>query len=241
MVVLIVGISLGGYIAYKFLGAKAGLALGGLLGGLISSTATTVSYARRTKSTAESSVPAAIVIMIASAVGVARILVEIAAVAPSFITVAGPPIAVLFLLVTALSAAVWIQGRRRAVEMPPQQNPTELRPALVFALLYALVLLAVAAAKDHFGNSGLFLVAALSGLTDMDAITLSTSQLVGSKVVDPQAGWQIILIAMLANLAFKGATIATLGHPALLKRIAPLYGMVLAAGVLLLLFWPRLA
>ena len=241
MVVLIVGISLGGYIAYKFLGAQAGVALGGILGGLISSTATTVSYSRRTKSAAESSALAATVIMIASAVGVARILVEIAVVAPAFLTVAGPPILVLFLLVTALSAAVWIGGRRRPVEMPPQQNPTELRPALVFALLYALVLLAVAAGKSHFGGRGLFVIAALSGLTDMDAITLSTSQLVGSRVVDPQAGSQIVLIALLANLVFKGAAIATLGHRALLQRIAPLYGTVLAAGVLLLLFWPRLA
>lgn len=85
MVVLIVGINLGGYIAYKFFGEKSGLALGGILGGLISTTATTVSYARRTVLFADASQQAAIVIMIASTVGTLRILAEIGVVAPALL------------------------------------------------------------------------------------------------------------------------------------------------------------
>ena len=92
MVVLIVGMSLGGYIVYKFFGRDAGILLGGVLGGAISSTATTVSYARRAKDSAMSTRIASIVIMIASTVVFARVLIEIAVVSPAMFRVAAPPI-----------------------------------------------------------------------------------------------------------------------------------------------------
>jgi uncharacterized membrane protein (DUF4010 family) len=241
MVVLIVGISLGGYIAYKFLGRQAGVVLGGILGGLISSTATTVSYARRTAHAQEGSLLAATVIMIASAVSVARVLVICGVVAPSFLPAAGPPLLVLLAALAALSAVVWLRGRRQEVEMPAHENPTEMKSALVFAFLYSAVLLAVAAAKARFGSRGLFLIAGLSGLTDMDAITLSTAQLVGNGMLEAETGWKVILVALLSNLVFKGGAVAVLGHRQLVRRIAPLYGASLAGGVLLLLLWPGLS
>jgi uncharacterized membrane protein (DUF4010 family) len=90
MVVLIVGISLGGYIAYKFLGQRAGIVLGGIFGGMVSSTATTVSYSKRAAASPGAVGPAAIVITIASAVVFARMLLEIATVAPSLLPAAAP-------------------------------------------------------------------------------------------------------------------------------------------------------
>src|SRR6185436_20081432 len=93
MVVLIVGISLGGYIAYKALGPRAGALAGGLLGGLISSTATTVSYARRSKQSPDTVTLAMFVITMASAVVFARVLVLIGATAPAFLSTAWPPLA----------------------------------------------------------------------------------------------------------------------------------------------------
>jgi uncharacterized membrane protein (DUF4010 family) len=169
MVVLIVGISLGGYIVYKFLDARSGLVVGGILGGLISSTAATVSYARRTAQFPEWSGQAAAAIMIASTVSVVRILVEIGVVAPAFLRIAGPPIGVILVTLGLLSAAMGLFGRDRdRVVMPQQQNPSELKSALAFGLIYALVLLAIAAGKNYLGSGGLYIVAALSGLTDMD-------------------------------------------------------------------------
>jgi uncharacterized membrane protein (DUF4010 family) len=241
MVVLIVGISLGGYIAYKFWGEKAGLALSGILGGLISSTATTVSYARRTAQFAEASRQAATVIMIASTVATVRILVEIGAVAPAFLRFAGPPLFVMFVLLALLSAVIRFSGRKERVEMPPQQNPTELKSALFFGLLYAVALLAIAAGKTYFGSDGLYVVAALSGLADMDAISLSTARMVNTGGVDAHNGWRLILVALLANFVFKGAIVASLGHRRLFARIAPLYAITLVAGVLLLWLWPDAA
>ena len=211
MVVLIVGLSLAGYIAYKFFGEHAGLLLGGILGGVISSTATTVSYARRTARDPASSRLASIVIMIASTVMFARVMLEIAVVQASFLAMVWPPFAVLLCVFIAMSGIVWFTGRDVQNSMPVQENPSELRAALLFGLLYAVVLLAVAAAKTHFGDRGLYVVAALSGLTNVDAMTLSTSQLVGTERLDPEQGWRIIVTALMANLFFKAATIAAVG------------------------------
>lgn len=239
MVALIVGIGLSGYIVYKFFGEHAGLVVGGILGGVISSTATTVSYARRTAQTPESSRLAAIVILISSTIVFVRLLLEIGAVAPSFLPVAAPPLIVILLLLATFSCGLWFWKRETQTSMPPQENPSELRSALFFGLLYAVILLAVAFAKDRFGSQGLYVVAGLSGLTDVDAITLSTAQLVSLGRLGADDGWRLILTAALSNLAFKACLIAALGHRLLFKAIVAFYSLALAVGILLLLLWPR--
>jgi uncharacterized membrane protein (DUF4010 family) len=238
MVVLIVGISLGGYIVYKFLGSGAGILLGGVLGGTISSTATTVSFARRSKITPDNSFPAAAVIIIASAVVFVRVLLEMAVVSTALLRAAAAPLLIMFGLLALMSLRLWIRRGNVPVEMPPHGNPSELKPALVFGLLYAGVLFAVAAAEQHFGNRGLYIVAALSGLTDVDATTLSASQLVNAGRIDTDGAWRLVVTALTTNLLFKGASVALLGHRQLLAKIAPLYGMAIAAAAALLLLWP---
>ena len=236
MVVLIVGMSLGGYIAYKFLGRDAGILLGGVLGGAISSTATTVSYARQARGNALHARTAAIVIMIASTILYARLLVEIAVVSPGFLSVAALPIVVLMLLTLLPALAVWVGIRRHSAQLPEQENPTQLRSAVVFGAMYALVLLALAAAKKYVGSEGLYLVAALSGLTDMDAITLSTARM---SLSDPQIardGWRLIVVAAVANLFFKAGIVGILGGRRLLLRIAILFSIpAIGGGIMLLL------
>ncbi len=238
MVVLIVGLSLAGYIAYKFFGERAGVLLGGTLGGVISSTATTVSYSRRAASAPETSRLAAIVIMTASTVVFARVLIEIAVVAPNFLINATPPIAAMLILFVIFSAVAWFRGRDEQTSMPEQHNPSELKTAFVFALIYAIVLVAVAAAKDRFGSRGLYVVAGLSGLTDVDAITLSTAQLVNAGTLDADQGWRIILVALMSNILFKGATVAMIGHRFVFSKIVWYYAASIAAGLLLILLWP---
>ena len=239
MVALIVGISLSGYIVYKFFGERAGLVAGGILGGVISSTATTVSYARRTAQSPESSRLAAIVILISSTIVFVRLLLEIGAVAPNFLPVAAPPLVFMLLLFAALSCGLWFWKRADQTLMPAQENPSELRSALFFGLLYAVILLAVAFAKERFGNRGLYVVAGLSGLTDVDAITLSTAQLVSLGRLGADDGWRLILTAALSNLVFKAGLIVVLGHRLLFKTIVAFYSLAIAAGILLLLLWPR--
>jgi uncharacterized membrane protein (DUF4010 family) len=236
MVVLIVGISLGGYIAYKFLGQRAGIVLGGILGGMVSSTATTVSYAKRAAAAPGAIGPAAIVIMIASTVVFARLLLEIATVAPAFLPATAPWLVALLILSAVGSFALWLRSDKDHDEMPEQENPSELKSALLFGLIYAVVLFVVAAVKELYGNRGLYVVAALSGLTDVDAITLSTAQLVNAGRLNADDGWRLIVVAAISNLIFKAGAVAALGRRRLFFRILPAYGVVIAAGILMLIF-----
>lgn len=238
MVVLIVGLSLAGYVGYKMFGAHGGAVVGGLLGGLISSTATTASYARRTREEPDSSRLAALVVVLAASVVFGRILVEIAAAAPRAFLALAPPIGTMLGVGAAISIGVWFGSRRNGSEPPKQANPAELKSALLFGAIYAAVLLAVAFARDRFGTAGLYTVAGLSGLTDVDAITLSTAKLVEGGGLQPSTGWRAILIAALSNLVFKAGIVAVLGSRRLLWRVAILFGVLIAAGGVILWLWP---
>jgi len=235
MVVLIVGISLAGYVAYKLLGVRAGAWAAGVLGGLISSTATTVSVARRSAQAPGSAQLSAFVILVASAIVFLRVGILIGATAPAFLRTALLPLLAMFLVLVLVGWSNLRGPDGRAGPLPEQGNPTELRSALVFGLLYAVVLLAVAAANAAFGDQGLYLAAVLSGLTDMDAITLSIAQLVSADEVAPATGWRLIMVAAMANLAFKTGVVAMLGDRRLLRRVAIGFGVAGAVGGGLLL------
>ena len=239
MVVLIVGISLGGYVAFKFFGTRAGSLVGGIIGGLVSSTATTVSYSRQTASEAALAPLGAFVIMTASCISIVRVLVEIAAVAPGQFGEMALPLIGMLGFCFLIAAALFFPSRKQGIRMPEQKNPAELKPALVFGGLYALVLLAVAVAKEHFGSAGLYVVAVISGLTDLDAITLSTGQLAGSKMIDTLTAWRVILVAVMSNFLFKFGIVAALGSRGLTQRIGCAFGVALAAGGAIFLFWPN--
>ena len=238
MVVLIVGISLLGYFAYKIFGGRAGTILGGILGGLISSTATTVSYARRSKESNTSASLAAMVIFIATIVSVARIITEVAVVAPKTAPTVLPPLAALLILMLVVGGITYLFSKKGHQDMPEQGNPAQFKTALVFGAIYALVILATAFAKDQLGNKGLFIVAIISGLTDVDAITLSTARLMNIGNLDEQNGWRVILVAALSNLVFKGMLVGFLGNSNVFGRVAVLFGIVLAGGLLVLWLWP---
>jgi uncharacterized membrane protein (DUF4010 family) len=237
MVVLVVAISLGGYVSYKLLGSQAGAVLGGAIGGLISSTATTVSYARRTVGAPDAAGLAAVAIVIAGTITYVRVLLEILVTAPQFLRQAGAPILILLVSSIALAGGGWLVYRRDGDAMPPQENPTQLKPAIIFGALYAAVLLAVAAGRQFLPSEWLYAIAALSGMTDMDAITLSTSNMVRSGRLAPELGWRLIVVAVMSNLVFKALIVAVVGHRSLLKKIAVLFMLALAPGVAVLLFW----
>jgi uncharacterized membrane protein (DUF4010 family) len=238
MVVLIVGISLAAHLAHLALGEKVGTVLAGILGGLISSTATTVGYARQTRQQPRISGVAAVVIVIAATVVIGRVLLEIAVVAPGLFGSTAPPLIALGLFMGLISFGAFRLMSRELAERPDREPPSNLRAAIVFGLLYGAVLFAVAAAKERFGDTGLYAVAALSGLTDMDAITLSTAQLMKDGRVDVDIGWRLIMVGAVSNLTFKAAAVAVLGSRRLAGRIALLFGMTLVGAALLFVFWP---
>ena len=239
MVVLVVGISLAGYIALKLKGEGAGVLLAGAIGGLVSSTATTVSFARRGARSGREVAASSLVILLASTVVFARLLFELSVVAPSVARRAGIPIAVWLVASVALAALVWRRSLADPVALPEPKNPAELRPALMFGLVFAVVLLAVAAARQSLGDRGIYIAAALSGLTDVDAITLSTARLAEDGSLEPAVVWRSIVIAVMANLVFKAGVVWTLAGRDLARRVALQLGILAAIGGALLAFWPR--
>ena len=241
MVVLIVGISVVGYFIYKFAGHKVGIISNGILGGVISSTATAFSFARKARDNRALCGMAAFVISTASAVSLVRVLLEIGVVIPDKLHMIVLPLLVEFLLMGALCAGMFffISGHPKGEALPEPGNPAQLKSALIFGLLYGAILLAVAFAKKELGDNALYGVAILSGLTDMDAITLSVAQLMKAARLHTDDGWRLILLAAVSNLCFKGVLAGILGGRRLLKWLAVTFGVSIVAGLLLIWLWPE--
>jgi uncharacterized membrane protein (DUF4010 family) len=237
LVALIVGMGLFAYIAYKFFGRNAGILLGGILGGAISSTATAVSYSRQAKNDPNAGRIASIVIMIASTIVFIRVLAEIAVVSQEFLLVAAPPVLILAGFVLVPSLAIWFRARTEPSKMPEQGNPTQLKSALTFAALYAAMLFAMAATNHYVGDQGLYFVAAFSGATDMDAVTITISKMAKDDPAVMATGWRLIIIGAMSNLVFKASIIGVLGGKQLFKRIVILFSIPMVGGLLLLLFY----
>lgn len=241
MVVLVVGISLCGYVALRLFGGRQGTALAGVLGGLISSTATTVSASRRVRASGEGAaalIPCTVaVLMLATAVMYVRVVVLIAVATPSHAVSIATPFGVVGAGVVLLSLSSLIRVRNGAGQAAEHENPAELKGALVFGALYAVVLLLVAAAKQWFGDAGLYAAAALSGLTDMDAITLSSARLAERGRLDPDVVWRALMLASMSNLVVKAALAWVLGGRRLGLRIAAWFLVIALGSCAMLVFW----
>jgi uncharacterized membrane protein (DUF4010 family) len=233
LVILISALSLVGYVATRALGAGRGIPLTGLAGGLVSSTAVTLSLARRS---AESGGNArldhelAAGILLSWATMFARIGVLVAAVnAPLLGGIAWPLGA---MVAVAGAAAAWHHVSSRAHGLSSDAvalaNPFSLTSAIRFALLFAAVLLAVAGVERYFPDRGLYAVAALAGLTDVDAITLS----VAKPSEGQTAGTAIAAIAIAAasNTLVKCAMAAGIGSRGLRRHVALATAALLVTG-----------
>jgi uncharacterized membrane protein (DUF4010 family) len=209
------------------------------LGGIISSTAATVSYSRQARGSTGGGISAAVVITIASAISCARVLVAIALIAPEFFVKAVLPVGIVTILTFVPGLSTWCLSRHHPGVMPDQKNPTQLKSALVFGAVYVVVLFALAVAKCYLDKQGLFMVAGLSGLTEMDAITLSTAKMTlgDSPSLALTTGWQMIVVAIMANMLTKTALAGILGGRKLFWLTLVLFSIPAIGGAALLLLW----
>jgi uncharacterized membrane protein (DUF4010 family) len=212
MVVLIAGVSLAGYIALRVFGPRAGAPLLGLLGGLVSSTATTTVYARHARSQDNMVALSVVVILLANLVVLVRIGVLMAVAAPRVLPALLPVLASALAFGFAATLLRW-RGIRSggATPMPQVTNPTEMRTALAFGAAYALVLVLAAALNNAFGAEGLYVVALVSGLTDVDAITLSSARLFELGQLQSREATVAVTLALLSNLGFKLGIVMVVG------------------------------
>ena len=237
MVVLISGVSLAGYVALRFIGQRYGVSLLGIFGGLASSTATTLVYARRSSESEGLGRLAVVVILLANLVVLVRLSIVSAVIAPALLPQLLPVLGSGLALGLAAAAFWWYQLRQQNdVPIPEVSNPTELRTAIGFGLLYAVVLFFAAWLSDIAGSGGLYVVALVSGLTDVDAITVSSLRLFGLGKLPAFDAVTAIGLGIISNIGFKFGLVFFIGGPLLAKRCA--LGMTLTAagiGVALLL------
>lgn len=201
MVVLVAGVNFAGYLALRFLGQR-GLWVAALFGGLVSSTAVTLSMASRARAAPSRAPLWASGVVVASQVMLLRVAFWVGLFAPDLLGQLLIPLVVW--LVWGLLVALWLARRDSAPpDSLPVRSPLELTAALSFALVYAVVKLLAAWGTDMFGNAGLYIVSALSGLTDVDAITLSVARLNSSGELALSGAVLAVLLAVLANTVVK--------------------------------------
>lgn len=228
MVVLVSGVGFVGYLAVRFLGQRNGIAVTGLLGGLASSTATALAMSRQSRERPSESRDCALAILLACTVMVWRVAILVGVVSMRALSVLWP-----WLLAVSLPGALWCLWRLihggsaagKTGDMTHYGNPLRLRVAVQFAVLYAVIVFLVKVTIANLGNSGLFAVSSLSGLVDLDAITLSLSQMTGAGSLDGVTATRGILLAILANTLVKGGLSLVYGSPQLKREVMIVLGV----------------
>jgi uncharacterized membrane protein (DUF4010 family) len=231
LVLLVAGLSYVGYFAVRVLGPRLGLTLTALLGGLSSSTAVTVAYARRAREEPAHRLVLGAGIAVAAATMVPRLVVEITAVNPALLKPLLPTFATLLLV--PLAAALWLVGRRRD-GVPGGElklsNPLQLRAALGFGALLIVLFVATEGLRRALGDAGTYAIAAVAALLDVDAVTLALAEDAARGTLAATTAQRAIVLAVLVNTGVKAVLAAALGGRQLLRSASAVLGAALLAG-----------
>lgn len=177
-----------------------------VIGGLASSTAVTVSLAQFAKQKVENSAKIFIAgVLVASSVMFIRVVIEVAVVHPEMLHPLWIPLAVMLALSFVCVFWLWKSSDEKEGDDNPNLdlgNPLQLPTALKFGALLAVILVLATALQEWFGDEGIYLLALLSGLMDVDAITLSLSQMAKTEITTAVATLGIV-IAVISNTLVK--------------------------------------
>jgi len=232
VVILVSGLSLVGYGAVRSLGESRGLALTGLFGGLVSSTAATLSFSRQSKDGTGGPNALAMGILLAWGVMFIRVMVLVAVLNIALLPRIAPAMVAMAVCCVLTTGWFWRETQKtQEVEGKADvdlRNPFALTEAIKFALFLAAVLLAVEISRTQVSEEWLYVIAALAGSTDADAVALSMAQADLTAIVAVRA----IVIAAVANTLLKAGMVAALGTPALAKRVGIATAVVVTGGVL---------
>ncbi|MDP3698480.1 MAG: MgtC/SapB family protein [Nanoarchaeota archaeon] len=227
MVVLISGISFVGYILMKWFGEK-GIEFTGILGGLASSTAVTLSFAARSKQHEHLYKALALGVILANGVMFGRVLLEVSLVNQKLFVQLLLPMLTLASATGLFSYYVWKRAKH-ITEKIELKSPFALKPALKFAGIFALVLAFLKLANVYLPSKGVYLVSFLSGLADADAIALSLSQLAG-KSLSFEVARESIILGVLANIITKGGIAYFFGEKRFRRLIVGFFALLIALG-----------
>ena len=231
MVILVTGIGLAGYLLSKMVGTKKGTLLTGILGGLVSSTATTLGFSKQARAkTGASQMLATVSIIAATATLYPRILLETWAVNRDLAMQMLAPIMFITLVAFGIAYAVHRREGSAKVAEVHLTNPLNFTVALQFALIYMAVQWLMSLASERYHAEGLYMASMVFGATDMDAITLSIAR----KNLDPESlqGVTAVLLATLSNTVMKYLIVVFFGDRALRKYVGIGFGAIFIATVI---------
>lgn len=236
LVILISTLSLIGYVAVRVLGTSRGTAVTGLAGGLASSTAATLHFARRASMERSAAATNALVmgVILSWAVMFGRVIVEVAVVNRALLPRVVLPMGVMCVVAVALAAYFYraaSDAHGKEDDGLKVKNPFSLASATRFGLLFAAILVVVELTRTYLPEGGLYLVAAVAGLTDVDAITLTLAQSAASGG-DPVVAARGITIAAFSNTAVKCGMFVALGGAAVRRRALVATALIVAAGAI---------
>lgn len=237
LVVLISGLSFTGYIASKLVGAGRGILLSGLLGGVASSTAVMLGFSERSKREPAAARIFAGGALAASAVTAPRLLILLLVLQPALLLPALLPLGAAFVVTALGTVVVFTRNRRKDQAAVTVSNPFELRVALQFAVLFAVVLLLVRASQEYLGDGGFYLVNFLAGITQLDAITLTLAGEVGAGL-SPVTAARGLALALAANNLFKTVLALTIGGRGFAGAVAGTLLLAAAAALAVAFFIP---
>ena len=244
MIILVASISFASYIAIKLVGPRKGIGLGGFLGGLISSTAVSMSFSQLSKKAKKLVNPFVFGIMIASTAMFFRILLEVAVLNQDLMAYLSAPMISMGCMGLLISLFYWF----RKVKDPDKtvsdkdlnfSSPFRLWSAMKFGLFFAALLFISKFASEYFGDQGLYLAALISGLADVDAITVSMANLTATKDVTLIAGATAVTIAAMANTLVKGGIVFMFASRGVGLRVVAAMALIVLTGIVsLLIFLP---
>jgi uncharacterized membrane protein (DUF4010 family) len=211
MAILVAAMSFAGYVAIRATGDHAGIILAGIAGGLASSTATTLSLARMAREHAEASTLLAAGILFAGVAMVARIAVIIAVFNQALFTATILPLAAAMLILVLSGAFLLYRSRGQAANLSILlRNPFDLLTALKLTALIATVMVLAQVLSRSVGGAGVLALAAVSGLVDVDALTLSMARQASPQIALEMAANAILLCAGV-NTAAKSVMTMVIG------------------------------
>jgi len=238
-IVLTAGVSFVGYVAVRLLGPGRGLGVTGLVGGLVSSTAITLSLSGRAKQSGTAAQACALGIVLASTVMAVRVIGLVAVINGPLVPAVAVPMGAMALVGFASAGLFYLRSRRETREGAEIRfsNPFEIALALKFGLVFTVVMVASKFASATWGHKGTYITALLAGSTDVDAITLTLSRMPSSEL-GPRGVAIGILLAAASNTLVKAGMACVIGGWAFGWRVAAAFLAMIGAGVAALLLLP---
>lgn len=242
MVVLISGLGFAGYIAIRIVGQRAGVLLTGVLGGLASSTASTLAFSRRSRDVPHLSDHYALAVVAACTVMLPRVLIATGLINRQFAFTLIVPFALMALPGVAYAGWVWLRRpQTKEGDTPELGNPLSLSTAIKFAALYSGIAFLVKVVREQGWTEGMLPLSFVSGLTDMDAISLSIARDYSTDQATSSLATQAVILAAVSNTLLKTGMSIALGSRGLKVRIGIVLGATAIVGVITMFFSDQLS